>query len=78
MHIYNIHDAKTNTRLIEETVNGGEPFVIAKARQAIGPQGRAHPYRSRKAAAAHRVPEGAIESTCRFRPYGSGRDLRHV
>jgi prevent-host-death family protein len=32
MQIYNIHDAKTNlSRLIEETVNGGEPFVIAKA-----------------------------------------------
>ena len=32
MHIYNIHDAKTNlSRLIEEIVNGGEPFVIAKA-----------------------------------------------
>ncbi|MGF6812878.1 prevent-host-death family protein [Paraburkholderia sp. Clong3] len=32
MRIYNIHDAKTNlSRLIEETVNGGEPFVIAKA-----------------------------------------------
>ncbi|REG48423.1 prevent-host-death family protein [Paraburkholderia sp. BL6669N2] len=32
MHIYNIHEAKTNlSRLIEETVNGGEPFVIAKA-----------------------------------------------
>ncbi|MEX3985381.1 type II toxin-antitoxin system Phd/YefM family antitoxin [Paraburkholderia sp. EG287A] len=32
MHVYNIHDAKTNlSRLIEEIVNGGEPFVIAKA-----------------------------------------------
>jgi prevent-host-death family protein len=32
MRIYNIHDAKTNlSRLIEETVNSGEPFVIAKA-----------------------------------------------
>ncbi|WP_028207337.1 type II toxin-antitoxin system Phd/YefM family antitoxin [Paraburkholderia nodosa] len=32
MQIYNIHDAKTNlSRLIEETVSGGEPFVIAKA-----------------------------------------------
>ena len=32
MHIYNIHHAKTNlSRLIEEIVNGGEPFVIAKA-----------------------------------------------
>ena len=32
MQIYNIHDAKTNlSRLIEEIVNGGEPFVIAKA-----------------------------------------------
>lgn len=32
MQIYNIHDAKTNlSRLIEETVNGGEPFVIAKS-----------------------------------------------
>jgi prevent-host-death family protein len=32
MRIYNIHDAKTNlSRLIEETVNGGEPFVIARA-----------------------------------------------
>lgn len=32
MQIYNMHDAKTNlSRLIEETVNGGEPFVIAKA-----------------------------------------------
>jgi antitoxin (DNA-binding transcriptional repressor) of toxin-antitoxin stability system len=32
MHIYNIHDAKTNlSRLIEDIVNGGEPFVIAKA-----------------------------------------------
>jgi prevent-host-death family protein len=32
MNVYNIHDAKTNlSRLIEETVNGGEPFVIAKA-----------------------------------------------
>ncbi|HXZ09106.1 MAG TPA: type II toxin-antitoxin system Phd/YefM family antitoxin [Paraburkholderia sp.] len=32
MRIYNIHDAKTNlSRLIEEIVNGGEPFVIAKA-----------------------------------------------
>lgn len=32
MQVYNIHDAKTNlSRLIEETVNGGEPFVIAKA-----------------------------------------------
>lgn len=32
VQIYNIHDAKTNlSRLIEEIVNGGEPFVIAKA-----------------------------------------------
>jgi len=32
VRIYNIHDAKTNlSRLIEEIVNGGEPFVIAKA-----------------------------------------------
>ncbi|CAB3804985.1 type II toxin-antitoxin system Phd/YefM family antitoxin [Pararobbsia alpina] len=32
MRIYNMHDAKTNlSRLIEETVNGGEPFVIAKS-----------------------------------------------
>lgn len=32
MHIYNIHEAKTNlSRLIEDIVNGGEPFVIAKA-----------------------------------------------
>ncbi|CAB3774968.1 type II toxin-antitoxin system Phd/YefM family antitoxin [Paraburkholderia humisilvae] len=32
MQIYNIHDAKTNlSRLIEEAVNGGKPFVIAKA-----------------------------------------------
>jgi prevent-host-death family protein len=32
MQTYNIHEAKTNlSRLIEETVNGGEPFVIAKA-----------------------------------------------
>jgi antitoxin (DNA-binding transcriptional repressor) of toxin-antitoxin stability system len=32
MNIYNIHDAKTNlSRLIEDIVNGGEPFVIAKA-----------------------------------------------
>jgi prevent-host-death family protein len=32
MQIYNIHDAKTNlSRLIEEIVSGGEPFVIAKA-----------------------------------------------
>ena len=32
MQIYNMHDAKTNlSRLIEETVNGGEPFVIARA-----------------------------------------------
>jgi prevent-host-death family protein len=32
MQIYNMHDAKTNlSRLIEETVNGGEPFVIAKS-----------------------------------------------
>lgn len=32
MHVYNIHEAKTNlSRLIEDIVNGGEPFVIAKA-----------------------------------------------
>jgi antitoxin (DNA-binding transcriptional repressor) of toxin-antitoxin stability system len=32
MHVYNIHDAKTNlSRLIEEIVNNGEPFIIAKA-----------------------------------------------
>lgn len=32
MQIYNMHDAKTNlSRLVEETVNGGEPFVIAKS-----------------------------------------------
>ncbi|GAB3630030.1 antitoxin [Pandoraea terrae] len=32
MHVYNIHDAKTNlSRLIEEIVRDGEPFVIAKA-----------------------------------------------
>jgi prevent-host-death family protein len=32
MQTYNIHDAKTNlSRLIDETVSGGEPFVIAKA-----------------------------------------------
>ena len=32
MQIYNMHEAKTNlSRLIEETVNGGEPFVIAKS-----------------------------------------------
>jgi prevent-host-death family protein len=32
MQIYNMHDAKTDlSRLIDETVNGGEPFVIAKS-----------------------------------------------
>jgi prevent-host-death family protein len=32
METYNIHEAKTNlSRLIEETVRNGEPFVIAKA-----------------------------------------------
>jgi prevent-host-death family protein len=32
MQIYNMHDAKTHlSRLIEETVNGGEPFIIAKS-----------------------------------------------
>jgi prevent-host-death family protein len=32
MQIYNMHDAKTNlSRLIEETVNGGDPFIIAKS-----------------------------------------------
>jgi antitoxin (DNA-binding transcriptional repressor) of toxin-antitoxin stability system len=32
MQTYNIHDAKTNlSRLIDDTVNNGEPFVIAKA-----------------------------------------------
>jgi prevent-host-death family protein len=32
MRIYDMHDAKTNlSRLIEETANGGEPFVIAKS-----------------------------------------------
>ena len=32
MQVYNMHDAKTNlSRLVEETVNGGEPFVIAKS-----------------------------------------------
>ena len=32
MRTFNMHEAKTNlSRLIDETVNGGEPFVIAKA-----------------------------------------------
>ncbi|MCA8297569.1 type II toxin-antitoxin system prevent-host-death family antitoxin [Burkholderia sp. AU30198] len=32
MHTYNMHDAKTNlSRLIDEAVRAGEPFVIAKA-----------------------------------------------
>ncbi|MGH8782594.1 type II toxin-antitoxin system Phd/YefM family antitoxin [Paraburkholderia sp.] len=32
MLTYNIHDAKTNlSRLIDQAVHGGEPFVIAKA-----------------------------------------------
>jgi prevent-host-death family protein len=32
MQMFNMHEAKTNlSKLIEETVNGGEPFVIAKA-----------------------------------------------
>ncbi|RQR60795.1 type II toxin-antitoxin system prevent-host-death family antitoxin [Burkholderia sp. Bp9002] len=32
MQIYNMHDAKTNlSRLIDEAVHAGEPFVIAKA-----------------------------------------------
>jgi prevent-host-death family protein len=32
MQIYNMHDAKTNlSRLVDETVKGGEPFVIAKS-----------------------------------------------
>ncbi|MCF2133826.1 MULTISPECIES: type II toxin-antitoxin system Phd/YefM family antitoxin [Mycetohabitans] len=32
MHTYNIHDAKTHlSRLIDQAVHGGEPFVIAKA-----------------------------------------------
>ncbi|OXI91672.1 prevent-host-death protein [Burkholderia sp. AU33423] len=32
MHTYNMHDAKTNlSRLIDEAVHAGEPFVIAKA-----------------------------------------------
>ncbi|MGI4985355.1 MAG: type II toxin-antitoxin system Phd/YefM family antitoxin [Janthinobacterium lividum] len=32
MHIYNMHEAKTHlSRLIEETINGGEPFIIARS-----------------------------------------------
>jgi antitoxin (DNA-binding transcriptional repressor) of toxin-antitoxin stability system len=32
LRVFNIHDARTSlSRLIEETVNSGEPFVIAKA-----------------------------------------------
>ena len=32
MRTFNMHDAKTNlSKLIEETVNGGQPFLIAKA-----------------------------------------------
>ncbi|MCG5077471.1 type II toxin-antitoxin system Phd/YefM family antitoxin [Paraburkholderia tagetis] len=32
MHTYNIHEAKTQlSRLVDEAVNGGEPFIIAKA-----------------------------------------------
>ncbi|WP_179403406.1 type II toxin-antitoxin system Phd/YefM family antitoxin [Burkholderia guangdongensis] len=32
MQTYNMHDAKTNlSRLIDEAVHDGEPFVIAKA-----------------------------------------------
>ncbi|MCR4470522.1 type II toxin-antitoxin system Phd/YefM family antitoxin [Burkholderia sp. SCN-KJ] len=32
MQTYNMHDAKTNlSRLIDEAVHAGEPFVIAKA-----------------------------------------------
>jgi prevent-host-death family protein len=32
MQTYNMHDAQTNlSRLIDEAVHGGEPFVIAKA-----------------------------------------------
>lgn len=31
-HTYDMHDAKTNlSRLIDEAVHAGEPFVIAKA-----------------------------------------------
>ncbi|WP_322058460.1 type II toxin-antitoxin system Phd/YefM family antitoxin [Paraburkholderia sp. J63] len=32
MHTYNIHEAKTQlSRLVDEAVHGGEPFIIAKA-----------------------------------------------
>ena len=32
MRTFNMHDAKTNlSKLVEETVNGGQPFIIAKA-----------------------------------------------
>lgn len=32
MHIYNMHKAKAHlSRLIEETINGGEPFIIARS-----------------------------------------------
>ncbi|KXV02636.1 prevent-host-death protein [Caballeronia megalochromosomata] len=32
MRTFNMHEAKTNlSRLIDETVSGGQPFVIAKA-----------------------------------------------
>jgi prevent-host-death family protein len=32
MDIYNMHDAKTNlSRLIDESVKRGEPFIIAKS-----------------------------------------------
>jgi prevent-host-death family protein len=32
MRTFNMHEAKTNlSKLIDETVNGGQPFVIAKA-----------------------------------------------
>lgn len=32
MHTYNIHEAKTQlSRLVDEAVHDGEPFIIAKA-----------------------------------------------
>ncbi|MEJ2767195.1 type II toxin-antitoxin system Phd/YefM family antitoxin [Mycetohabitans sp. B46] len=37
MHAYNIHDAKTHlSRLSDQAVHGGEPFVIAKAGKPLG------------------------------------------
>lgn len=71
MRSYNIHDAKTNlSRLIEEAVSCGEPFIIAKAGK---PQVTVTPYKAQAPTPPCRIGflKGAIKVPADFDTMGA-------